>query len=223
MRHITHHAKKNVPVAILIAFALLVLVLSAQGESFRSVEVKFSDASPSGLSIVPASCPSNPHVSWSECDQTTCTLWVDSNPIVQGNGTYLRWSSTNATSFYLDGYGFVDGSGATWVGPSQSTTYNASVSSYISGGSGTCSVTLYVNPPAATCSVSFDTNPINQSNGTYLRWSSANASTVYIYGFGYVNASGAPWVAPPQTTTYGGWASGAGGSNYCLGPLAPPR
>ena len=204
---------------ILLLFAAVQLGAGSRAQDpFVSTEIRFADRSLSGLSIIPASCPSNPHAS-GECDPTTCSMWVDSNPIGYGSGTYLRWtSSSNATSLFIDGYGFVNGSGATWVGPSQSTTYNASVSSYISGGSGTCSATLTVNPPAATCSVSFDTNPINQSNGTYLRWSSANASTVYIYGFGYVNASGAPWVAPPQTTTYGGWASGAGGSNYCSGP-----
>jgi len=51
--------------------------------SFESPEVKFADASPSGLSIVPASCPSDTHGGlysctcgeWRECGNSTTNYW----------------------------------------------------------------------------------------------------------------------------------------------------
>src|SRR3990167_1688161 len=51
-------------VVLALALVLLALLLSAASDSsskpFSSVEVKFADPSLSGLSIVPASCPSVP-------------------------------------------------------------------------------------------------------------------------------------------------------------------
>ncbi len=62
---IVHHLKKNrglyYRTAPLLALALLVVGLATQTvHPFKSAEVAFTDAAPSGLSIVPASCASSP-------------------------------------------------------------------------------------------------------------------------------------------------------------------
>lgn len=77
MRHHLHHARVKaldvlreqrfllvVSVAIL---ALAAVSVIAHPSKFSSAEVKFADASQSGLSIIPASCPSDPHRP-GECD-----------------------------------------------------------------------------------------------------------------------------------------------------------
>lgn len=57
-------------VASVVSLALLMLIALDADDAFRSSEVRFSDASSrSGLPIVPASCPSNPHTA-GECDCT---------------------------------------------------------------------------------------------------------------------------------------------------------
>ena len=84
----------------IIAIAILAGVLFSaaffdganQKTAFVSPEVQFADASQSGLSIVPASCPSNPHYS-GECSSTpppppppSCTAGY----FCQGNDLYYR-------------------------------------------------------------------------------------------------------------------------------------
>lgn len=57
-------------VASIVLLALVMFVASGNEGAFRSSEVRFSDASSrSGLSIVPASCPSYPHTE-GECNCT---------------------------------------------------------------------------------------------------------------------------------------------------------
>ncbi len=64
MERSRHSAQKFPAAAIAVAFALCLLVavvaLSQPSRPFASAEVKFSDASTHGLSIVPASCSSRP-------------------------------------------------------------------------------------------------------------------------------------------------------------------
>ena len=60
-------------VGVLVLFALLVSALGGRLHRVSlSPEVKFTDASASGLSIVPASCPSTPHFV-GDCGSISCT------------------------------------------------------------------------------------------------------------------------------------------------------
>lgn len=69
-RRRAQHTFPTVGALTLLAIGLAIVVLSfgsaRHTAPFASSEVNFSDLSPSGLAIVPASCPSNPHTS-GEC------------------------------------------------------------------------------------------------------------------------------------------------------------
>src|SRR3989344_314178 len=65
-------------------------------------------------------------------DPPVCTISFDSNPIPQGLSTTLRWSSSNADSFFINAIGSVtpDISGSTTVSPSQATDYTGTVTAF---------------------------------------------------------------------------------------------
>ncbi|OGG62798.1 hypothetical protein A3C21_00820 [Candidatus Kaiserbacteria bacterium RIFCSPHIGHO2_02_FULL_59_21] len=89
--------------------------------------------------------PGRVSITWTDPSPPTCSISVDQNPINQPGGTTLRWSSANADWFYITNVSYVtpNQSASTSVAPSQTTTYNGTVSG--PGGSGSCSVTLTVN------------------------------------------------------------------------------
>ena len=70
----------------LLLLATLLLGTGARSHSsiVRSPEVAFTDAAPSGLAIVPASCPSSPHY-WGECDKiANCQYQNTSDRYISG-------------------------------------------------------------------------------------------------------------------------------------------
>ncbi|MBP9757008.1 MAG: hypothetical protein KBD06_00250 [Candidatus Pacebacteria bacterium] len=81
-------------------------------------------------------------------------------------------------------------------------------------GSVTVSWTTIATP---SCSINAAPTTINQPSGTSLTWVSANATTFYITGVGYVtaNASNGATVYPSATITYTGTATGPGGTANC--------
>lgn len=73
---------------------------------FVSSEVRFADASASGLAIVPASCPSNPHTA-GECSAPTVTLAQSLSATAPGQSftvTYGRSGGGPASSCVLERY-----------------------------------------------------------------------------------------------------------------------
>jgi hypothetical protein len=79
----------------------------------------------------------------------TCSIKFKNNPITDGSSTVMRWSSTNAELFYINGFGYVGASGKATVAPSQSTDYSGYVSDLENGGDAVnCSATLVVRPSA---------------------------------------------------------------------------
>ena len=79
----------------------------------------------------------------STCAAPTCTINASPSSYNAPGSSTLSWTSTNATSFHISGVGYVTAPGSTTVSPSQSTTYNGTVSG--PGGGGSCSRTLTVN------------------------------------------------------------------------------
>mgnify|MGYP001597968920 FL=1 len=79
----------------------------------------------------------------STCAAPTCTINASPSSYNAPGSSTLSWTSTNATSFYISSVGYVTAPGSTTVSPSQSTTYNGTVSG--PGGGGSCSRTLTVN------------------------------------------------------------------------------
>ncbi len=153
---------------IVVAF-LLVFLAQSKPASLASAEAEFTDASASGLHIVPASCPSSPHYS-GECSGSPppaprrgCTIFADPNPAVASEGTTLLWSTANwsAGAFVSSGVGptpsnaridpsvgAVNPAGSALVRPLQTTIYTLSgIYSFlgITFGSFSCSSTVYVN------------------------------------------------------------------------------
>lgn len=133
---------------LLSVLALLFFVSYIAGPSnsqpFVSSEVQFSDGSASGLSIIPASCPSSPHYA-GECgvsggDPNTppevsgnaCVIALSPSTVRVGGSAYMAWNSDYRIfniPFTLTGTisptpGSVDGSGVTTVSPSVTTTYS---------------------------------------------------------------------------------------------------
>jgi len=130
MRH-THQGKRSVSPSrfVILALGISILFLGIISQhanpKFTSSEVKFADDSIGGLSIVPASCASDPHFA-GECDPPgTCAVWFSSNPIVAGGASILYWWSAYGHYYvYINNVGYVPASGATWVAPGSSTDYS---------------------------------------------------------------------------------------------------
>lgn len=147
-------------VALVVAFAAT--MMRSERAAFTSAEVKFTDASPSGLSIVPASCPSNPHAI-GECTTSPqppgngCSITALSDVLAPGGSTTLSWVTSNyqwfgtsvspSNGFITPGIGGVNPTGLTSIAPSQTTTYALTGSYRVFGvpvGSYSCSHTVYV-------------------------------------------------------------------------------
>ncbi|OGG63377.1 hypothetical protein A3C21_02950 [Candidatus Kaiserbacteria bacterium RIFCSPHIGHO2_02_FULL_59_21] len=127
---------------ILFGFLLIASFAGASGRDvFTSSEVRFADASPGGLSIVPASCPSSPH-SPGKCDEPPqsetfdCNITASPYRISQGQSSTLSWQGGPGSSsgtiisriVYVDGHiepgiGSVPESGSVSVSPQTTTNY----------------------------------------------------------------------------------------------------
>jgi hypothetical protein len=106
MIHIRHYVKKYraayVRALPLLVVAVLVLGFTVQSSAMhKSPEVAFTDEAPSGLSIVPASCPSSPDSADTTCGPppTTTQGRCDS----YGHFSYPS-GQTTITETYCDGY-----------------------------------------------------------------------------------------------------------------------
>src|SRR3989344_2786165 len=76
-----------------ITFILIIAALSFNSrEPFTSSEVKFSDSSMSGLSIMPASCPSDPH--WEgECNSPIVASCIGYPSTLPAGGGSVMWGA----------------------------------------------------------------------------------------------------------------------------------
>ena len=143
------HVRTRIGLAALLVFAVLALWATdtSQDSAFLSSEVHFADASPSGLSIVPASCPSDPHpLTPGDC---TCALTASDSAIVRGQSTTLSWTITDAHGQFIatisPSIGTVPQSGSRSVAPTQTTVYT------LTSGSGfSCAKTVEVRLPQCT-------------------------------------------------------------------------
>jgi hypothetical protein len=158
--------RELIALVVLGIIALAALALSQSRSAFISPEVKFTDASKSGLAIVPASCPSNPHFA-GDCTTNPappapggCSITATDDGIAPGGQTTLSWATAN-DAFSLGslpptggtiapGLGAVNATqGSQVVEPSQTTTYTLSGTyqwAGVSVGSFVCSHTIYVTP-----------------------------------------------------------------------------
>lgn len=158
------------PISLLAAFAVVLAVLlwiPFQAKGFVSSEVYFADASESGLSIVPASCPSSPNYA-GECDvppQNTrnpgCGMSANPYTVNSGQSATLTWRSISVSDNYISGgagqvVGPVAANGSVTVTPTVDTTYVMSASYEFSDKDGTHTAYAYCD---ATVTVSSNTCP----------------------------------------------------------------
>jgi hypothetical protein len=142
---------KRIPTRTLVLFALLLVAfllalsfVSTSSSGFRSVELKFTDASRSGALIVPASCPSYAHYS-GECNvppapnpATNCGIAISPNSISSGGSATLGWSANTSFGLFTltsegsinNGVGAVAVTGTLNVSPTVSTVYTYSGTQY---------------------------------------------------------------------------------------------
>ncbi len=127
-----------------------------------------------------------------------------------GESTQLKWTTAEAPGVEISGLGKVAVSGEQTVQPTRDTTYNLTATG--PGGTATGSSSVSVN---RAIQASLDVSPsevkyrkvgdkvIDQSRAT-LNWSTSNASTVSIEGFGQVAATGNRSLeVTPQKTSVG--------------------
>ena len=149
-----------------------------------------------------------------------CTLSASVNSLQIGSSGVLTWSTSNATSFKINGTSETPVSaGSTTVSPLVSTTYTGVATG--PGGSVNCSamitVTLLPPPPSTPeCTLTATPTTINQGGYSTLSWTTSNATTFTIdQGIGSETLSGHTQVSPSTTTTYTGTATGPGGTVNC--------
>ncbi len=153
--------QKGVFVCALLGALFLVSGPSQTGGVVSS-EVHFADASESGLSIIPASCPSTPDYA-GECDNPPtpegCAISASSFSINAGQSTTLVWRSNVSGGYghYIGATvgqtppGAVSANGSMSVSPTSNVTYVMSVAYQSSDKNGTytgyhyCDATITVN------------------------------------------------------------------------------
>lgn len=166
----------NFPISPNTAYTFYVMSVSAGGNS-SSAQVNFS-------------CPS---------PAPTCSVWSDTTQLQHGQSTYLRWSSSNASTFYIANVGYVSGSGSATIAPTTQTSYNGTVTG--PGGTGTCNFTQYVSPPSPalvylSCNIAGDRATIY--------WSTSTGATSYnprISAIGASNCTSMGWQLWTDNTT----------------------
>lgn len=89
-------------------------------------------------------------VTWTNAPLATCSVSLSPNPINQGNGSTLTWSSSNADSWvYINNVGYVPSTGSAYVAPSSSTDYSC----YAQGSGGSDGWHSAVLTVRASCSL----------------------------------------------------------------------
>jgi len=188
----------NSPATRFLILAVVILALATfffgNQTPFVSSEVAFTDTSPQGGKVVPASCPSNTHFP-GECSYSEAAYYSEggyysegsyapSNPafscepqqINQGQPVTLSWQCSDSTG--SAGVNFSTGgavSGEVTINPSVDTTYSIQCSN---GGTATCSVDV-LDP-----SISIDADPERVRSGetALITWSGVNVNTCVVRG-----------------------------------------
>jgi RHS repeat-associated protein len=159
------------------------------------------------------------------------TITANPKSIFLGASSTLTWSSTNATSCFINqGVGRVPTGGSVDVKPLQTTIYRITATGI--GGTHTANVTVNVSSPSNPpfVSISAIPNEIIPGGFAHLSWSSSGGQSAFIdNGVGAVALSGTATVNPVNTTVYTISVTGPGGSTGAeaivtvKGNPAPPR
>lgn len=134
------------------------------------------------------------------------TFSLDKNPIIRGESTVLRWTTTGdaSTAYVFPGVGQTNLNSFVTVSPTTTTTYSISVSGL--GGSDSDQITLTVyQPPSVKLIgppfINYNDNPIVLNYEAYNVETSLTLYTIYEYFDSYVSS-------PPQSLPTATSASG---------------
>lgn len=187
-------------------------------DPLSSAETRFVEISPSGLQIVPASCPSNPHQGGSCSGNGSCNLYFSPSPVAQSQASTLFWSAPSGydpyTLSYPSGSHTVSSWGSGAVGGESSKTYTLSYKSFSSGGGAndegghnqgstvSCSATLTVCPAGqvvqngqcvaqgGACTIAFNPAFVNADGPSTLSWNAPAAGTMSYPGGSFPVSAG---------------------------------
>lgn len=127
--------------------------------------------------------------------------------ISDGDGTILRWNTTNCTSVKISNIGYVGEDGSRTVYPNDNTTYL--LTAYDSDGTHVNdNVRIYVDNNSnsnSNCYINnFTTNRTSIQSGqpVTLSWSTSGCDNLNISNIGDVSWSGSRIIYPTRTTTY---------------------
>ena len=185
---------------------------------------QFRSPSPYGWHVNDSSCgtaspPSGDHcnsfdvIRYSIANPTINSFTINKQSIIQGQSATLSWTSSDASSAYIDGIGPVPTSGTYNVTPSSSTTYTLTVSEGGVSDVKSVSIIVYVPP---TFNISVQNSSISVGGSTTVSWFvSGDGDAVYWTSGGLTNnlVTSSSTVSPIETTTYCGYATGQGGTS----------
>ncbi|HVV39049.1 MAG TPA: hypothetical protein VHD31_01865 [Candidatus Paceibacterota bacterium] len=133
----------------------------------------------------------------------TCSLYVTPTQVEQGGNVTITWSTSNASSVSLSGWGNVSSSGSqTDYNLYSSKTYTLVATG--NGGSVTCSKTVTVKQPkpAPTCTLTANRTNITPGQDVTLTWTSQNAVSGTLSNYGAIALNSWINLFPSQNTTY---------------------
>jgi len=144
--------------------------------------------------------------------QPVVSITASPNPINEGDGTTLSWTSTNAESVSINqGIGQVGAADTLDVTPASTTTYTITGTNPY--GTSTVSVTVIVNPLPVIMSFTASREVIPSGESCFLSWATTGASSTSIDPIGSVGPTGSLEVSPTETTTYILTATNASGGS----------
>ncbi len=137
--------------------------------------------------------------------QPSCTISASQNSIQYGQSITLYWSSTNASSAFINpNIGSVGTAGSMQVFPQGNTTYTLTVTG-TNGQTITCQTPvtmtqIYTQVPY--CTIYANPTFVIQGQSSVLTWTSQNASSAQLSTVGSVGVNGSMSVTPYNSTTY---------------------
>lgn len=131
-----------------------------------------------------------------------CKVTVLPQRIEAGGSVYLEWAMPNDAHGYIQGVGYVSGSGFQTVSPQQTTTYTLTVQS--PRGTRTCAAAVEVAPaaPQPACTITASPAQVSSTQKTTLSWATQNAVSAELLGAGNMALRGSTQVLPGFTRTY---------------------
>lgn len=135
----------------------------------------------------------------------SCTISASPYSITQGQSVTLYWSSTNASSAFINpNVGTVGTAGSMQVFPQGNSTYTLTVMG-TNGQTVTCQTSVVVQNivnQVPYCTIYANPTSVQRGQSAMITWTSQNAQSAQLSSVGSVGVNGSMNVTPYQPTTY---------------------